>query len=155
MSHPKTKLRITLLVILAFTSITLLETSFTIRPVQATARGINLLGFVSAWNASTTGNPTLTVVQGDLVTINAKPGDGAPHQWFLDVDNNGVADCSPGPDICGAQFSTSNASPLTFTVAFAMSSYTFTYYCAVHPGTMHGSFTAIATGGGGRGYRLE
>lgn len=153
MSYPKSKVKIPFLVLLIFTSILLLEASFTVRPVQATARGFNLLGFVAAWNSSSNANPPLTVAQGDIITINAKVGDGAPHQWFLDVDQNGVADCSPGPDICGGSFSSSNAPALTFTAASSATSYTLTYYCAVHPGSMHGSFTALSlTNVGGARY---
>ncbi len=119
-----------------------------IHQAHGTDRGFNLLGFIAAWNSSTTPNPTINVVAGDSVTINPKPGDGAPHQWFLDLDNNGVADCSPGPDICSATFTTSSPPPVVFTVSFGP---TFTYYCSVHPGSMHGQFTAqVGTAGAHR-----
>ncbi len=135
------------LVFLATMAAVMIAVPIQIRPVQATDRGFNLLGFINGWNFSTTSNPIITVKQFDTVTINAKPGDNASHQWFLDLDNNGVADCSPGPDICGATFSTSNAPALTFQDTFAVS--TFTYYCSIHPGTMHGHFTTqlLAVGG--------
>ena len=116
------------------------------------SRNLSLLGFIAAWNSSTIPNPTLTVVQGDSITLSPKPGDGISHQWFLDVNNNGVADCSPGPDICSATFSSASPPPVAFTAAFAPAAYTLTYYCSVHPGTMHGHFTAMLLTGGGDRY---
>src|SRR5207247_4827794 len=72
----------------------------------------------------------------DSITLRLSSGDGAPHQWFVDVDKNGPSpDCS-GADICSSLFSTSTL--LTFTVSFAPG--TYTYYCSVHPATMLGSF---------------
>ena len=113
-----------------------------IRLAQGISRNLSLLGFIAAWNSSTTPNPAITVVQGDSITLSPKPGDGVSHQWFLDVNNNGLADCSPGPDICSATFTTSSPPPVVFTASFAPSTYTLTYFCSVHPGTMHGQFTA-------------
>lgn len=153
MPHPKSLIKTPFIVLLIFLSIVLIEVPLGVRPVQATTRSLNLLGFVPAWNSSTNANPPLKVLQGDIITLTAKAGDGAPHQWFLDVDNNGVADCSPGPDICSASFTTNDAPPITFTVATASAPYTLTYYCAVHPGSMHGSFTALSlTNAGGDRY---
>jgi len=123
-----------------------------IRLAQGISRNLSLLGFIAAWNSSTIPNPTLTVVQGDSITLSPKPGDGISHQWFLDVNNNGVADCSPGPDICSATFSSASPPPVAFTAAFAPAAYTLTYYCSVHPGTMHGHFTAMLLTGGGDRY---
>ena len=141
MSNSHSIVRITFLMFLILLTFLLIEVPLGLRPVQATTRGFNLLGFISGWNSSTTSNPTIIVLQGDSVTINAKTGDGATHQWFLDVNNDGTAECSPGPDICGSFFSTSNAPPLTFQAGFAPNAYTLTYFCSVHPGTMHGQFT--------------
>jgi hypothetical protein len=114
-----------------------------VRLAHGISRNLSLLGFVAAWNSSTNPNPAITVVQGDSITLSPKPGDGAPHQWFLDVDNNGVADCSPGPDICSATFTTSSPPPVVFTASSAPTSYTLTYYCSVHPGSMQGRYNAL------------
>jgi hypothetical protein len=121
----------------------------TVHRANGTSRGFNLLGFIAAWNSSTTPNPTITVVAGDSLTIIPKPGDGATHQWFLDLDNNGAADCSPGPDVCSSFFSTSSPPPVVFTADLQPKTVTFTYFCSVHPGTMHGQFTiqVLAVGG--------
>ena len=123
-----------------------------IRLAHGISRNLSLLGFIAAWNSSTTPNPTITVIQGDLITLSPKPGDGVSHQWFLDVNNNGVADCSPGPDICSATFSSSSPPPVIFTAGFGPAAYTLTYYCSVHPGTMHGHFTAMLLTVGGDRY---
>ena len=152
MSYQKSIIKIPFLVFMIILSGILIDASITIKPVRAATVGFNLLGFISAWNSSTTPNPTLTVLQGDLVTINAKPGDGATHQWFLDVNGDGTAECSPGPDICSSTFSTSGAPPVTFQVSFAPKAYTLTYFCSIHPGTMHGSFTAKQLLAGGARY---
>lgn len=123
-----------------------------IHQAHGTTRGFALLGFIAAWNSSTTPNPTITVVAGDPVTINPMPGDGVSHQWFLDLDNNGVADCSPGPDICSGTFSTASPPPVAFTPSLVPATTTFTYYCSIHPGTMHGHFTIQALLVGGARY---
>jgi len=112
-----------------------------VRLAQGISRNLTMLGFVAAWNSTTNPNPAITVVQGDSITLSPKPGDGVSHQWFLDVDNNGVADCSPGPDVCSGTYSTSSPPPVVFTASFAPAPYTLTYYCSVHPGSMHGQFT--------------
>ncbi len=124
-----------------------------IRLARGISRNLSLLGFTAAWNSSTNPNPTITVVQGDSITLSPKPGDGASHQWFLDVDNNGVADCSPGPDICSATFSSTSPPPVVFTASSAPAPYTLTYYCSIHPGSMLGHFTAMLLNNEGGGHR--
>ena len=141
MQPPISKMKTSIIVLLICLSIVVIEFPLGIRSVHATTRTVNLLGFVAAWTSSTNANPPLTVFQGDIVTINAKVGDGVTHLWFIDINQNGVADCG-GPDICSSSFSTSNAPPVSFTVPNESASYTINYYCAIHPGTMHGSFTA-------------
>lgn len=153
MAHLTSVVKTYFIVLLVLLGIVLIEIPLGVRLVQASTRSLNLLGFVPAWNSSTNANPPLRFLQGDIITLTAKAGDGQPHQWFLDVDNNGVADCSPGPDICSASFTTNDAPPITFTVATASAPYTITYYCAVHPGSMHGTFTALSlTNAGGARY---
>ncbi|HYY91952.1 MAG TPA: plastocyanin/azurin family copper-binding protein [Candidatus Dormibacteraeota bacterium] len=107
-----------------------------IRPVAAANRTITLVGFFQGWNATTVSNPTITVSQGDVVTLKLSSGDGITHQWFVDVDKNGPAPDCPGMDICSSAFATSMN--MTFTVSFSPG--TYTYYCAIHPTTMVGSF---------------
>ena len=132
-------------------SLTALFTTLSL-PVRVSASNptITLVGFISAWNnTSTNKNPTITVTEGDTITIQLSSGDGAVHKFFVDVDNNGpTADC-PGPDVCSAIFPPSTT--ISFTVNFAPG--TYTYYCAVHPSTMFGNFVVLqppAAGGWSR-----
>ncbi len=77
---------------------------------------IALVGFaVGGWNATTSPNPTITVHQGDTVTLKLSSGDSATHQFLLDVDGDGTAsdDC-PSVDPCSAFFSTSTPITLSF-----------------------------------------
>jgi plastocyanin len=96
--------------------------------------------YASGWNGTTNPNPTITVQQGDSVTIVWSNGDtGIPHQFLLDVDKDGYSDssdCSPTADPCTTGMSTTGGS-VTFTASKAGS---YTYYCAVHPFSMVGSF---------------
>ena len=110
--------------------------SFRIPEAAAIGRTITLVGFFQGWNATSVSNPTITVNQGDVITLQLSSGDGITHQWFVDVDKNGPAADCPGADICSSAFSASTT--LTFTVSFAPS--TYTYYCILHPTTMLGQF---------------
>ncbi len=113
--------------------------------VAATNRSIALAGFINAWNFTSTPNPTITVTQGDTVSLQLTSGDSAVHRWFVDVDKNGAAPDCPGSDICSNAFSTSTV--LSFTVSFAPG--TYTYYCSVHPTTMLGQFVVNPSTVGG------
>lgn len=129
----------------------LIATSVNIPPrVNATSTpSISLIGFISAWNNTGVPNPTITVTQGDTVTIQLSSGDGAVHRFFVDVDKNGMIPDCPGADVCSNVFPPSTT--LTFTVSFAPG--TYTYYCSVHPTTMLGQFVVLQPpiiNGGGR-----
>jgi FtsP/CotA-like multicopper oxidase with cupredoxin domain len=134
-------------------TISILATSAMNVPPQAAASStptIALIGFVNAWNfSSSKPNPTITVTQGDTLTIQLSSGDGAPHRFFLDVDRNGpTADC-PGADVCSSFFPPS--STFSFTVNFIPG--TYTYYCSVHPGSMFGFFVVLSPLGASAGGR--
>ena len=145
--------RTEMLILIALSLSALASTAVNIPPRAAASSTptISLIGFVNAWNfSSSTHNPTITVTQGDTLTIQLSSGDGAPHRFFVDVDRNGpTADC-PGADVCSAFFPPS--SMFTFAVNFTPGAYT--YYCSVHPGSMFGSFVVLspfgASGGGRR-----
>lgn len=109
---------------------------FPLPRVVAINHTINLVGYVNAWNFTTTPNPTITVTRGDGVSLQLSSGDAVLHRWFVDVDKNGPTPDCPGADICSDPFTTSTM--LTFTVNFAPA--TYTYYCSVHPTTMLGQF---------------
>lgn len=103
----------------------------------ATTRTISLVGTINAWNFSTTKpNPTITVAQGDTLTI-ALTSTDTVHQFYVDVDKNSAADCS-GADPCSNFFQPSTPTTFTFQVTFAAG--TYQYFCSVHPSTMLGSF---------------
>ncbi len=114
--------------------------------VQGTSRTISLVGTITAWNASTNRNPTITVTQGDTVTI-ALTSTDTTHQFYVDVNRNGAPDCpSPptsSPDKCSVFFTP--ASPTTFTFSVDFPAGTYNYYCSVHPFSMLGKFVVQAT----------
>jgi len=143
--------RLSIVVITVLTVSALVATSFEIPPsVAATSTlTVSLIGFISSWNATTAPNPTITVLQGETLTIQLSSGDGATHQFFVDVDKSGPAPNCSGADICSTLFPPSTV--LTFTVNFAPG--TYTYYCSIHPTTMFGGFVVVgspAPVGGGR-----
>jgi plastocyanin len=95
-----------------------------------------------AWNNTSTPNPTLSVVQGNVVALNLRSGDSATHQFYVDVNKNTSPDCS-SPDPCSSLITpTSTPVSLQFPADFAPGSYT--YYCSKHPTYMHGSFVVNA-----------
>src|SRR5438876_21044 len=94
--------------------------------------------YASGWNGTTNPNPTITVQQGDSVTIVWSNGDTMYHQFLLDIDKDGygdVSDCSPTADPCTG--TTATGGTVTFTASTAGS---FTYYCTFHPGSMKRMF---------------
>ncbi len=115
--------------------------------VHAATRTIVLVGTVAGWNVSTNKNPTISVTQGDTITVQLSATD-TTHQFYVDVDRNGVADCpnppTSSPDKCSAFFSPGSPTSFTFTVDFAASTTPYTYYCSIHPATMLGSFIVQA-----------
>ena len=143
--------RFWVLTLAIFSLASLFATSFNIPPPVKAASdpNISLIGIVSAWNNTSVRNPTITVTQGDTITIQLSSGDGAVHRFFVDVDKNGMTPDCPGADVCSNVFPPSTT--LTFTVNFAPG--TYTYYCSVHPTTMLGQFVVLqppVTGGGRR-----
>jgi len=129
----------------------LFATSVNIPPnvSAASTASVSLIGFFNAWNNTGVPNPTITVTQGDTITIQLSSGDGIAHRFFVDVDLNGVTPDCPGADMCSNIFPPSTT--LTFTVSFAPG--TYTYYCSIHPTTMLGRFIVLQSpisGGGGR-----
>ncbi len=102
-------------------------------------RSITLVGYaLSGWNGtSPTPNPPVTVTQGDIITLSLSSGDGIPHRFVVDVDNDGkifYPICPP--DKCSAVIPPST--PYQFPVDFPAT--TYTYYCTYHPTAMFGNF---------------
>jgi len=129
--------------------VTVISLPENLRVSAASTQTITLVGFISAWNNTGTPNPTITVTEGQNITIQFSSGDGAVHRFFVDVDRNGPTPDCPGADVCSNLFPPSTS--LTFTVNFAPGIYI--YYCSVHPTTMLGRFIVLSSpvrGGGGR-----
>ncbi len=112
-------------------------------PARAASVPISLYGSATAgWGTSSASEsipgPTLTVSQGDSVTITLKSTDGATHEFFIDYNNNGALDAG---EPVSSTFT--NTTTLTFTANQAGS---FTYYCLIHPSAMKGTFIVQGTG---------
>lgn len=106
--------------------------------VHAANRTISLIGNYLGWNYSSSSNPTLTVTQGDVITIQLTSVD-TTHQFALDVDKDGTSfmGSCPTSDTCSAAFNPSSATSITITASYSPG--TYTYFCTFHP-AMVGSF---------------
>jgi|SRR5438445_6814243 len=108
------------------------------------------------WNGTTTRpNPTITVQQGDIVSLTLSSADTLLHQFLVDADTDGatdVADC-PTVDPCSIMFSSTTPFTYTFTVNFLPG--TYTYFCVVHPASMLGSFVVVSTPVGGTALAVD
>jgi plastocyanin len=103
---------------------------------HATSRTVMLKGsFATGWNGTNPG-PTISITQGDSVTLNLISTDGASHTFVIDVAHAGVI---PNPnctaDKCSNQFSSST----TFMFTADMAAGTYSYYCSIHLQHMIGS----------------
>ncbi len=115
-------------------------------PVHASSVTIHLVGYSpSGWNGT---NPTIPVQPGESVTVDLSSGDGAPHQFLVDLDGDGISDVSncppnssPTDDPCSMQFSGTGTTSVTFT---ANSVGSFKYYCTIHYPYMVGTFMVQA-----------
>ena len=86
--------------------------------------------------------PTLTVDQGDMVTVDLIAADGMPHTFVVDYDNDSVADAG---EPASAQFAGSQVLRFAFTADRAG---TFQYFCSIHgASSMRGTIVVRATGG--------
>jgi plastocyanin len=128
------------LLILGTSILTIITLPEVLRASAASTPTIALFGSVTAWNSTTNPNPTITVTQGQDLTIQLTSSDNVLHRFFIDVDKNGPTPDCPGMDVCSNAFTTTTT--LTFTVNFAPG--TYTYYCSVHPTSMLGSFIVQA-----------
>ena len=73
-----------------------------------TSRTINL----SVSNAGGWSNTAITVYSGDTITLSLSSSDGLTHQWFLDLNNNGVVDAN---ETSSPPFSSSTPISFAFT----------------------------------------
>jgi plastocyanin len=102
-----------------------------------TVRILTLNGSASTgWNNTIPG-PTITVNQNDTIVLTLTSLDGLPHKFFVDYNGNVAPD--PGePTSPTVQSTTIKYMFTADTVG------TFSYYCAFHPGVMHGTFNVIS-----------
>jgi len=110
-----------------------------VTPVKASSRTISLVGTSGAYYYWNNSNPTITVTQGDILTIDVSSSNSIPHKLLIDLDKDGYSDTTD----CGSNDVCSNMVPPSYTIpSFTVNSSpgTYTYYCTVHPGSMFGSF---------------
>jgi plastocyanin len=112
---------------------------------SSSTASIHLVGQVSGWNATNPAgtNPTITVNQGDSVSIILTSGD-ITHKFALDLDNDTAqfGGVCPSGDICSDVFGLGPGTKFNFTASFAPGRYV--YFCTFHP-TMVGSFVVRAS----------
>ncbi len=119
----------------------LLSTAPPYPTAHASARTIslvaNIVGGYYYWNST---NPTITVTQGDSITLDLSSSSGT-HKFLLDFDGDGVSDINdcPSTDPCTSSFATS--ATISFTANTAGS---FMYYCTIHYPSMVGNFVVQA-----------
>src|SRR3990170_11348 len=109
-------------------------------PSRAASRTIDLYGTVAGGWGFTPGSetdpgPTITVNQGDVITMNLYAEDGLPHQWLLDYNGNHLADAGEPVSAFFTVFTT-----FTFTATTVGG---FTYLCTVHYPEMTGSWITL------------
>lgn len=115
-----------------------------VRPEAAYA--LSLYGSVTggwglAANAITEPGPSLTMFVGDTVTMKLYSNDSpTTHTWYIDLNKDGTNDTG---DISAGSFSSSTVAH-TYTFTVPNSPGTYTYYCEIHPTSMHGSLTIVA-----------
>jgi len=80
----------------------------------------------AGWWEGSVLNPTITVSQGDTVSLTLQSADRIGHQFIVDVDHTGT--CST-TDPCSQPFS--SITMLTFTANMAPG--TYDYACTIHP----------------------
>ncbi|MGQ0798454.1 MAG: cupredoxin domain-containing protein [Methanobacteriota archaeon] len=118
-------------------------------PLPASAANVSFTLYGNAtdgWGLSNASiadpGPSLQVDEGDNVTITVVLNDTEPHTWFIDYNNNSLADT--GEPISPI----ANTGNPVRTFSFpADRTGTFTYRCSFHPGTMKGTIVIAATDG--------
>lgn len=124
-----------LLIITMITLIGIFVVSTRFLTVRAATVTFTLYGSISGWGFTPgdTSNPTLVVTEGDQISITLHSQDVA-HRFYVDYDGNAAISV-------GEPASSTFTSTIVFNFTIDRSG-TFTYYCSIHPTTMHGTFTS-------------
>lgn len=134
--------RLTQFVVLAWILLTLSILRVAMLSVNASVDNYSLFGSAGlGWGFTpttiTSPGPSITVAQGDTVNLTLTSADGFSHLFYVDYNGNGVIDTGEpaSPTFSGTINFQFNATTVG----------TFTYYCAIHPNIMHGTFTVVST----------
>ena len=109
-----------------------------IQKANAAVATISLVGYASTGWVGTDGtvNPTITIPHGELLNITTSSGDGKLHQFYVDVDGNGIRDYP-------LDLMADSAPPTSTTTLGYVAPGTYTYYDVNYPATMHGTFIVL------------
>ncbi|HZY46300.1 MAG TPA: hypothetical protein VFE96_00755 [Candidatus Bathyarchaeia archaeon] len=102
---------------------------------------------VVGWNGTTTAaNPTITVHQGDNVTLSLSTQDMSAHQFLFDADKDGASDTAdcPTTDPCSAIIPTGGSTVTYWFIENAPPAIDYKYFCVFHPAQMAGTFVVMA-----------
>lgn len=106
----------------------------------------------TGWNGTTSApNPTITVHQGDNVSLTLTTNDTSAHQFLFDtdMDTTDTSDC-PAIDPCSAIIPTGGTVKYSFIEnAPPLTTGQYTYYCVFHPAQMNGRFIVLSSTVGG------
>ena len=118
---------------------------------HAATRSVTFVGYAgSGWNMA---NPSITVTQGDVVTVTLSSGDGIMHSFVVDVDKDmpfySATGCPslPDNDKCSGSFTAPSTYPVTYQFTVDFPPGTYSYYCSFHPTTMVGNLIVQAPPG--------
>src|SRR6058998_3787121 len=108
--------------------------------VYAAASSPTLFGRISSpagWGLSSSTvsspGPDITVLPGQSLDPIISSGDGAPHNWGIDYNGNGMIDL-------GEPRSNDTSTSTSFTFTATTTPGVYTYWCFIHHGPMHGRF---------------
>jgi hypothetical protein len=116
-------------------------------PYPATAR-INLVASTNGWNVSQPSgpNPTITIrwVQNVFINFSSVDPPAVYHQFYIDIDKNGVPDCT-GQDYCGLRYDSTQVTESYWGGSWsALPPGTYHYYDINYPSVSNGTFIILA-----------
>src|SRR2546427_160100 len=113
---------------------------------HATSVNLSLIANFNGWNYSqpTGKNPTITVLETDNVYISLSTSDTQQHQFYIDIDRNGVPDCT-GQDYCGLRYDSTQVTESYWGGSWsALPPGTYHYYDINYPSVSNGTFIILA-----------